>query len=436
MSLTLAFFETISELILFFIIIFALSISGLNPPPKNTSRIILIAAAICLIGFVFHATYNDLSKTLQFLLMIANYFKFTVCACLFFGKFAVKTALVTLIVQSFCELLTSFLFLFFPQSSAPATQVSVVSVLICRSLLLIVFYIMQKKGVKVFILPAPAYVLFLILLNIFLSSMLIRLAEFEWNNAELKNFLIKILAFANTLCLIAVLISLLTNVLFRQYQKDINRALEDQVQLQLKHYEKSEKFNTEIRRFRHDYNNHINCMKSLVKNGCYDELSDYLNNISGAFPKSGFLYNTGNYIADAILTDKLENAQRSGTNILFTGIISPSVNNTDLCIILGNIIDNAIEACEKIEGEKEISVFGGYKHGYFILTAKNPTSCRIKTENGIPTTTKPDAAYHGFGLQNVSNVVKKYGGMMLTECDNGIFTIKLVFNNIRDEGKE
>ncbi len=432
MSIWLAILETISELFLFFIIIFLLLISGLKLPQNYIKRIILITIIICSFSLIFHTTYNELPKTIQFAFLILNYFKFTLCACLFYNIYSAKAVLVTLIIQSFCELLTSFLFLILPLPSTQATNISIFSVLTCRLLLLIIFYITWKKSIKALVLSVPSYVLTLVLVNIFLSSMLIRVVELEWDNNQLQTLLIKILAFANTLCLIVVLVSLLTNVLFRQYQKDINKILENQVQIQLKHYEKSEKINTEIRRFRHDYNNHMNCMKSLVQSGRYDELMDYINHISNAFPQSGFLYNTGNYIADAILTDKLENARKNGTNISFKGIISPSINNTDLCIILGNILDNAVEACEKIDGEKEISVFGGYQHGYFILIAKNPISCHVQTENGIPATTKPDTAYHGFGLQNVESVVKKYDGIMLPECSGDSFTIRLTFNSIQE----
>lgn len=432
MSILLTLIEIISEAMLLFAMFFALMTSGFKIPKGSKTLIIVTVILMCAFGFVFHFSYENQPTFLQLISFIINYSKFLLCTYVFFKRITVKLSLIVLIIQYLCELVTSFLFMFIPTHSAQASLLNAVAVLVCRATFLIAFYIIWKSVKHSFILTIPSYVLLIILVSIFLTGGLIRVIEFKRNDIELQTLLIKILAFANTLCLIVVLVSLLTNVLFRQYQKDINKILENQVQIQLKHYEKSEKINTEIRRFRHDYNNHMNCMKSLVQSGRYDELMDYINNISDAFPQSGFLYNTGNYIADAILTDKLENARKNGTNISFKGIISPSINNTDLCIILGNILDNAVEACEKIDGEKEISVFGGYQHGYFILIAKNPISCHVQTENGIPATTKPDIAYHGFGLQNVESVVKKYDGIMLPECSDDSFTIRLTFNSIQE----
>lgn len=432
MNILLAILEAISESFLFLTIVFMLLESGSKMPERYIKRFALIVVVICAFSLIFHVTFDSQPKAVQFIMLVINYLKFLLCSTLFFNHISVKGATIVVLTQSLCELLTSVLFLFFPQHYVKNFATNIIIVFVCRLIFFISIYAIWKRKLSTSIHAIPTYILFIMLINIFFTSGLIRTAEFEWRDTELKNFLIKILAFANTLCLIVVLVSLLTNVLFRQYQKDINKILENQVQIQLKHYEKSEKINTEIRRFRHDYNNHMNCMKSLVQSGRYDELMDYINNISDAFPQSGFLYNTGNYIADAILTDKLENARKNGTNISFKGIISPSINNTYLCIILGNILDNAVEACEKIDGEKEISVFGGYQHGYFILIAKNPISCHVQTENGIPATTKPDTAYHGFGLQNVESVVKKYDGIMLPECSDDSFTIRLTFNSIQE----
>mgnify|MGYP004461771983 CR=1 FL=1 len=437
MNILIICIEVIAESILFLsTFCIASSLQNLKTTPSR-KLIFIILLLIGIFSAIFYSNCFSQNIAIQLSFLILNYAKFCIGNIIACKKCHFKVIIMILTTQAACDLLNASLFLFVPEDDNVETSlINAIIFLIVRIAVLIVLLVFLKPGNNSFksnaIEAIPSYIFVLALINFIISSGLVRVTGFDTENFQLKNFLIKILAFANTLCLIVVLVSLLTNVLFRQYQKDINKILENQVQIQLKHYEKSEKINTEIRRFRHDYNNHMNCMKSLVQSGRYDELMDYINNISDAFPQSGFLYNTGNYIADAILTDKLENARKNGTNISFKGIISPSINNTDLCIILGNILDNAVEACEKIDGEKEISVFGGYQHGYFILIAKNPISCHVQTENGIPATTKPDTAYHGFGLQNVESVVKKYDGIMLSECSDDSFTIRLTFNSIQE----
>jgi len=437
MNMLIICIEVIAEVILFLSTHLAVMILDKDNSPALPRRVIISSVLIGFVSAIFYSNCFLQNVMIQILFLTVNGAKFCIANFIIYKHSFIRVTLVTLIIQFMCGLFDAAVFLFILQTDTiDDSLINALIFLIVRCIVFIILFIVSKKSYNNFIanfLPkTPNYILAMILINIFISDGLVYTSGFSTTDIQLQTLLIKILAFANTLCLIVVLVSLLTNVLFRQYQKDINKILENQVQIQLKHYEKSEKINTEIRRFRHDYNNHMNCMKSLVQSGRYDELMDYINNISNAFPQSGFLYNTGNYIADAILTDKLENARKNGTNISFKGIISPSINNTDLCIILGNILDNAVEACEKIDGEKEISVFGGYQHGYFILIAKNPISCHVQTENGIPATTKPDAAYHGFGLQNVESVVKKYDGIMLPECSDDSFTIRLTFNSIQE----
>lgn len=437
MNILIICIELIAEVILFLSTHLAVMILDKDNSPALPRHVIISSVLIGFVSAIFYSNCFLQNVMIQILLLTANGAKFCIANFIIYRHSFIRVTLVTLIIQFMCGLFDAAVFLFILQTDTiDDSLINALIFLIVRCIVFIILLIVSKKSCNNFIanfLPKiPNYILAMILINIFISDGLVYTSGFSTTDIQLQTLLIKILAFANTLCLIVVLVSLLTNVLFRQYQKDINKILENQVQIQLKHYEKSEKINTEIRRFRHDYNNHMNCMKSLVQSGRYDELMDYINNISDAFPQSGFLYNTGNYIADAILTDKLENARKNGTNISFKGIISPSINNTDLCIILGNILDNAVEACEKIDGEKEISVFGGYQHGYFILIAKNPISCHVQTENGIPATTKPDTAYHGFGLQNVESVVKKYDGIMLPECSDDSFTIRLTFNSIQE----
>lgn len=283
---------------------------------------------------------------------------------------------------------------------------------------------------KVFSL-VPNHIFFFVVISCFVASGLIYITDLESSNDDsLKICIIKILSFAIVICLLSILISLLTNVLAKKYYSDLNHILKEQVQAQINHYEQREKANTELRKFKHDYNNHINCIQALLNSGRYEEGLEYLDKLSSLFPSDSFLYKTGNYLSDAILTDKQENAKKDKIQISFSGTIPTSINNTDLCIILSNALDNAIEASGMCDGEKEISVYGGYRHGYFILVMKNPTVNNISAGSALPMTTKEDKLHHGFGLLNINTVVEKYNGFMKTECKDNQFILSLTFNSI------
>ena len=100
----------------------------------------------------------------------------------------------------------------------------------------------------------------------------------------------------------------------------------------------------------------------------------------------------------------------------------------DLCVVFGNVVDNAIEACQKLpnEQEKEICISARVIKDVFFIKSTNPTKKDIEISN-IIMTTKEDAIDHGIGLYNIRSIVQKYDGHMQLNCANQIFTIELDF---------
>ncbi|MBD5146692.1 MAG: GHKL domain-containing protein [Ruminococcus sp.] len=275
----------------------------------------------------------------------------------------------------------------------------------------------------------PNYVYFLIILVLFLSEGLNQTSNYITSNIEQKIELIKILSSLQTICTTVIILSLLFNVISKKYQSDINTVLEKQIATQLYHYEQLEKMNAETRRFKHDYINHMKCISYMALNQEYDNILNYIGKLSAAFPTSSFLFETGNYIADAILTEK-QVSSPDNISIQFDGVIPTDIDNTDLCIILSNAVDNAVEACCLLGGDKIINVYGGFKHGYFVFKIKNPT---VNTNlNGKITTTKSDKINHGFGLDNIKRALKKYDGYLSTSCEDNVFTLNITFSGLSD----
>lgn len=181
----------------------------------------------------------------------------------------------------------------------------------------------------------------------------------------------------------------------------------------------------ELRRFRHDYKNHMIVVNAYLESGKIDEAREYLNSISSSIGGIVNKIKTGNFVSDAILNSKAVSAAGNGTKISFSGIIPPDgIESEDLCTVLANLIDNAAEACEKLPGEKTIDVEARKVAGYFILSISNPTS---GAKNPKLRTTKSDRRNHGIGLKNVERALKKYNGALSTENENGVFTASVRF---------
>lgn len=399
-------------------------------------RIITSVFMSCIISIIFTQNFFKQIMLLKLFLVFINFLKYILLITYVYKEFNVKFIITSLIIQSICSNTTSALLvlisLFYTQNLYILDII--LHLLIRLIVLFIALYINNNdkhNSIKNLTSIIPSYTFVLIMFSLNLSDALIQMTSFNTSKNTLQISLIKIFASLITIFMTVVLLTLLFNVISKKYQSDINTALEKQIETQLYHYEQLEKMNTEIRRFKHDYINHVKCMDSMILSKEFDDLSKYFHKISDSFPNTSFLFETGNYIANAILTEKQVN---SPDNILieFNGVVPKNIDNTDLCIILSNALDNAVEACCLCnEDKKIISVYSGLKHGYFVLKITNPTIS--VNADGSFATTKSDKTNHGFGLTNIKRTVKKYDGYVSTSCENNIFTLNITFSNTSEK---
>ena len=205
--------------------------------------------------------------------------------------------------------------------------------------------------------------------------------------------------------------------------------LSKQMENEIKYYEKINTIYGEFRSFRHDFKNHIICLSSLIEANEKDKALEYIDEIEKLSSVEKKQFNTGNIIIDALMNDKNDRASTVNTKIVFSGIVpTTGISNVDLCIIMANAIDNAIEACGKdtSEKQKEINVKASFQQGYFFFTITNPIyeSVEIKGNKTIATT-KSDKEHHGFGVSNILRTVKKYDGEAELSSDDKQFTLDL-----------
>jgi len=201
--------------------------------------------------------------------------------------------------------------------------------------------------------------------------------------------------------------------------------LTDQIDIQVSHYEALNAHENEMRRFRHDYANMILCLKVILQTDDAQQALTFIEDMEDSFDYTKPGFDSGNYIADALLSEKAHKAEQYNIGLNFDGFIpSYRITNLDLCIILSNALDNAIEACAKIDGEKTIEIVSEIKNGIWFLTMKNPVARKVSIQNNTVFTTKSDASKHGFGLYNIERTVKKGGGHIKLSCSNHTFELE------------
>lgn len=261
----------------------------------------------------------------------------------------------------------------------------------------------------------------LILLSIFIIEGMISLVTYDTDKfAQQKNTIACFLIIL-VLLLFIIMISLLINSISKKYFEDTSKLMVKQVEKQLAHYEALNEMRKEYHSFRHDYMNHMQCIRALIKSNKNSEAEEYINNLSQSSVISSPDCETGNYILDAIIADKTLMAEKSGMKIKVNGVFTDKFNSVDLCIIFSNLLDNAIEACLNVPGSRIIAIDMKLQQGYQFIAISNPY---IQNNNTQLLTTKQDKTHHGFGLSNVRNAVERHGGeLLITQGD--VFTIEM-----------
>ncbi len=201
--------------------------------------------------------------------------------------------------------------------------------------------------------------------------------------------------------------------------RNINKLLflnSKALEVQKEYYENLKNNNLDLRRFKHDYQNHLFTLNELIKSKKYDELESYISTIDKevSFPVQKF--NTGNDIADAIISDKINSAKSVNATIIVKTDINTFLSKLsayDTCTIIANILDNAIEAVSVLPDgiNREISISFKNSRNYLLISSSNPTLLkRSKSLKAFITTEKHDKKNHGLGLLNVKTIAEKLHG--------------------------
>ena len=206
--------------------------------------------------------------------------------------------------------------------------------------------------------------------------------------------------------------------------KEMNHVNEELVASQTKFFESSARSDNEIRAMRHDMKNNIQVLKLLLENGEYEKMHDYLDEMGDNLENADISAHTGSTIADAIIADKTMEAAKYGLTLKSSGTISGiDISPVDMCKILANLLDNAIEAASvpelsELDGSVRVIRLQFRKtDNFFMISVVNPCFTAPNIENGKIVTMKKDNKNHGFGIYNIESASENYGGELSVDCE-------------------
>ena len=201
---------------------------------------------------------------------------------------------------------------------------------------------------------------------------------------------------------------------------------------QVLHYQELNKHQNELRIFRHDIKNRLLSLMALVKDGKSDKALQIMeNNLNWLEEMNSNIINSGNPVVDAIIQAKLHIVKDKGITFQISTKLAEEIriDELELGIVLGNALDNAIEAVEKntAANKKRISLSLMSADGRISISVSNPVEAEINTER--LSTAKPDKDKHGYGIKSIKAIAEKYEGIVLFTCDNGIFEANINLSN-------
>ena len=240
-----------------------------------------------------------------------------------------------------------------------------------------------------------------------------------------------------SLCYILLMVALLLLLLYHEYyrRQQIGRAaaeLQTQAAEALLRSIKAQQESAEdIRRLRHDLKNHMLAVRLLLEQGDSAGADAYISRFLNEATVNAPRYHTGSTLMDGILLYKLGPCAEQGirTEVTLDFSAGGAISSFDLCVIMGNILDNAVEACARLpEGEeKQILLSGGVSAGCLILRMKNSCADKPVMIDGLPYTIKGNTYAHGYGLRNVERALSRYHGELSISTDEDrLFTLTIL----------
>ena len=198
------------------------------------------------------------------------------------------------------------------------------------------------------------------------------------------------------------------------------------------HYREVENMYRQVRGWRHDYRNHIQTMKAYAAAGDWEAIKNYLDLLDTDLNTVDTVIKTGNAMTDAILNSKISLAKSKDIQISADAHIPVKlkISEIDLCCILGNLFDNAIDASMKLPPDQRlIRVYMDMKGTQLYISFTNFTAGKkLEKVGGLFRTTKGEG--HGFGLVRIDAIVERLEGYISRNSEDGAFTTEILLPQV------
>lgn len=205
------------------------------------------------------------------------------------------------------------------------------------------------------------------------------------------------------------------------------RIAEYQNDLITKHCDEVQNIYKTMRGWRHDYHNHIQALLAL--SGDEEKTKEYLLKLNDDLMQVDTVLKTGNVMVDAILNSKLSLIQSKKIKVNAKAAVPKKlkISEIDLCVIIGNLLDNAMEAClrQPEEDQRFIRVFIGVLKDQLYISVSNSVGGNIK-KSGKTYLSSKGSETHGFGLMRIDRLAEKYNGYVNRQNEEGVFATEVL----------
>ena len=277
-------------------------------------------------------------------------------------------------------------------------------------------YLLQVQENIFLVLPCVAALCISVTIKMMITSVENGMTVIIYDTVPATRFWIPVIC---VLLLSAIVASVILFQKLVQYNEETGKRaiLENQVWQMQKEIVEIQDIYTDMRGLRHDMRSHIANISLLVKNvagSVNEELESYIGKMEETVSKLDFTYQTGNPITDIIIHQKGQEAEKKQIQFKVDFAYPPNllIDIYDIAVILNNALENAIEACRKTEGNKQIKLHSYVKGSLFFIEVENDFSedIIIEKESGLPVSSKESGKLHGIGISNIQRCAKKYKG--------------------------
>ena len=277
------------------------------------------------------------------------------------------------------------------------------------------YYLLQTHENVFLILPCIAALCISVTMKMMIISVENGMTVIIYDTVPATKFWIPVIC---VLLLSTIIASVILFQKLVQYNEETRKRamLENQVQQMQREIVEIQDIYTDMRGLRHDMRSHLANISLLVKNApdsVNEELENYIGKMEQTVKKLDFAYQTGNPITDIIIHQKGQEAEKKQIQFKADFVYPQklSIDVYDIAVILNNALENAVEACCKVEGKKEIKLQSYVKGSLFFIEVENDFGDEIAIEeSGLPVSSKGSGNMHGIGISNIQRCAKKYMG--------------------------